>query len=283
MNGNESLLDENDGEATAPPLQPEQVVLPLESIQLQNYAARQQIPLFRVSNEKSIVKTYWLSEKKKKTYPSKKIVILDLDNTLLTTKPKWRNAIVENRKPPDALVDLLTWQGAVWLRPGAREFIKLVCEHFETYLFTASDSVYADAVVDGLLDPDRNLLLGRFYRPALTTVGGGVGTTKDIETVMHYIGKIDRKKTWLSRTVLIDDLDGNFCFHPKNGLEIFPFESPFSEQDRELKRVYDALLHMDRFADVRPFLRYKKYQMQQAKARKRHQDYAKSIKKVLFF
>lgn len=64
-------------------------------------------------------------------------------------------------------------RGTVYVRkrPGVNKFLETMAQHFEVVIFTASMSVYADAVLD-TLDP-KGFCTARLYREHCTPVYDG--------------------------------------------------------------------------------------------------------------
>jgi CTD small phosphatase-like protein 2 len=62
-------------------------------------------------------------------------------------------------------------------RPHLEMFLHHVAQMFEVVVFTASESVYAEPLLDKL-DPDRKLISRRFYRESCTFSNGTY--TKDL-------------------------------------------------------------------------------------------------------
>jgi len=62
-------------------------------------------------------------------------------------------------------------------RPHLEMFLHCVAQMFEVVIFTASESVYAEPLLDKL-DPDRKLISRRFYRESCTFSNGSY--TKDL-------------------------------------------------------------------------------------------------------
>ena len=111
------------------------------------------------------VDTNYLKEKRfsvprKKGYELKKTIIFDLDETLIhCCDPNEKfERLIEITFPNGQICDL-----GINIRPFAAECLKQASKDFEVFVFTASQSCYADVVCD-LLDPNRLYIHQRFYR-----------------------------------------------------------------------------------------------------------------------
>lgn len=222
---------------------------------LKAYATGLNIPLIYLDTSPEN-QGYWLSptRKNRSSYPSNLIVVLDLDETLLHSSFDWSAAITKTDVTPDAMLDLGTEHAAIWLRPGAKEFVKAVCERYETYLFTAGKAGYANPVVDALLDPDRSLFAGRFFQPMVTTTtnsDGSMNYYKDLNVIMELTGRKKNSKLWQKRTILIDDNRDNFIYQPGVLIEAYRISN---DKDSHLAQKAQFLNDIERVPDVRPFL-----------------------------
>ncbi|KAJ2619815.1 CTD small phosphatase-like protein 2 [Coemansia sp. RSA 1358] len=161
-------------------------------------------------------------------------LVLDLDETLVhcaLTK-------VEN---PD-LEFAVEYNGVDYkvycrLRPGYREFLEKASELFEVVVFTASQQVYADKLLN-LIDPDRRFIRHRLFRDSCVYVN--TNYVKDL-------GILGRDET---KMVLVDNCPQAFAYQQSNGI---PIESWYEDKnDRELMRLMDFLETLVGEEDVRP-------------------------------
>lgn len=72
-------------------------------------------------------------------------------------------------------------------RPYLRTFLERVAEMFEVVIFTASQSIYAEQLLD-ILDPDRKLISRRVYRESCIFSDGSY--TKDLTVLGVDLAKV---------------------------------------------------------------------------------------------
>ena len=160
---------------------------------------------------------------------------LDLDETLV-------HCTVEPIDNPD-LVFPVTFNDALYnvyvrKRPYLDYFLETVSKSFEVVVFTASQKVYADVLLDRL-DPKR-YICHRLFREACLPVQGNL--LKDL----HVLGRD------LNKTVLVDNSPHAYGFNIDNGV---PIESWFDDDaDTELLKLIGFLRRILAAEDVRPIV-----------------------------
>lgn len=124
-------------------------------------------------------------------------------------------------------------------RPFLQMFLERVAQMFEIIVFTASQSIYAEQLLD-ILDPDRKLFSGRAYRESCIFSDGSY--TKDL-TVLG----ID-----LAKVAIIDNSPQVFRLQVDNGI---PIKSWFDDpSDRALISLLPFLETLVDADDVRPII-----------------------------
>lgn len=124
----------------------------------------------------------------------------------------------------------------VKFRPYMQEFLREVSELFEVAIFTASQSCYADPLLQAM-DPDRKIMGNlRLYREHCADVDGS--KVKDLS----LLGRP------LSRVVLVDNAPVSYLFQPRNGI---PITSWFNDSnDTALRDLLPLLRKLAQSTDV---------------------------------
>ena len=169
--------------------------------------------------------------------PSGKLtVVLDLDETLVhcSTVPV---------PDPDLVMDIVVGgqptRGYVKYRPDLLDFLEFASDFFELAVFTASEQVYADRVLDSF-DASRSLIPLRYYRDSCTCSNGA--WVKDLRVLGRN----------LSRVVIADNSPAAFAFQQENGIPIRAWTS--DPNDDQLFALYNLLKRIDLAEDVRPYV-----------------------------
>ncbi|KIZ06781.1 CTD small phosphatase-like protein 2 [Monoraphidium neglectum] len=128
----------------------------------------------------------------------------------------------------------------VRMRPHMRDFLERTSELFEVVVFTASQKVYAEKLLN-ILDPHRRLVRHRIYRDSCVFVDG------------NYLKDLSGLGRDLAHTAIVDNSPQAFGFQVDNGI---PIESWYDDDaDTELLQLLPLLRKLADADDVRPLLR----------------------------
>jgi len=172
-------------------------------------------------------------------------LVLDLDETLV-------HCTVEPVDDADLVFPVvfhgMTYQVHVRLRPHLFTFLEKIRGKYEVIVFTASQKVYADELLN-LIDPEGKFIQYRMFRESCLAVEGNF--LKDL----NVLGRD------LSKCVLVDNSPHAFGYQVDNGI---PIESWFDDpNDTELLKLERFLRTLHGVKDTRTVIRktFKTYQL----------------------
>ncbi|TRM59287.1 HAD-like domain-containing protein [Schizophyllum amplum] len=174
----------------------------------------------------------------------KKLLVLDLDYTILDTKP-----LTSGSLPPEECA-----------RPGLHDFMEKVYPYYDICIWSQTSWIWLETklVELGMIGGHRNYQISFVLdKTCMFTVQSvrdnkpWEHSVKALQIIWNHFPQFNA-----SNTVHIDDLSRNFALNPSEGLKIRAFKHAASEearQDRELYKLGTYLVHVGQAADLRSF------------------------------
>ncbi len=160
--------------------------------------------------------------------PRKKLLLIDLDETLIHTK--FRNR--DNYKELDILTknskclnrtfsysdENYIYYMDVFFRPHLKNFLTDVSKFFDLAIFTAGTKLYADTIID-YIDPENKFFLFRLYREACIPIQQRL-YIKDLRIIKDYDP---------TNVILMDNSLYSFMNQPSNGMLVNSFFTNYKD------------------------------------------------------
>ncbi|EAR97348.1 NLI interacting factor-like phosphatase (macronuclear) [Tetrahymena thermophila SB210] len=169
----------------------------------------------------------------------KKTLILDLDETLIHSsqmKPK-KYDLNFNIQTSTTKEEFF-----VKFRPNVSNFLRIMANYYEVFIWTASIKEYADVIINQL-DPSGSFISYRLYRDSCRKKGD------------YYIKDLALLNRNMKDVIIIDNLSTCFNLHQENGIQIQDFTN--DETDNELEKLTPFLIFASDVNDVRDVFKWK--------------------------
>ncbi|KAI0317471.1 HAD subfamily IIID h [Amylostereum chailletii] len=165
----------------------------------------------------------------------KRLLVLDIDYTIVDTKPLTSGAL-----PPRECA-----------RPGLHEFLTAIYPHYDICIWSQTSWIWLETklVELGMVGENRDYQISFVLDkgPMFTVFSRRDGkpyqhSVKALQIIWNHFPQFNAKNT-----IHVDDLGRNFALNPKNGLKIAAFKEAHTAQaqrDRELERLTRYMLHI---------------------------------------
>jgi ubiquitin-like domain-containing CTD phosphatase 1 len=172
----------------------------------------------------------------------KKLLVLDIDYTILDTKPLTSGAL-----PP-----------AECARPRLHEFLEAIYPYYDICIWSQTSWIWLETklVELGMLGSDRDYQISFVLdKTCMFTVFTERGNTpythsvKSLQIIWNHFPQFSAKNT-----IHVDDLSRNFALNPQEGLKIHAFKNahtPEAIRDRELDKLARYMLYIAPLDDFR--------------------------------
>ena len=136
---------------------------------------------------------------------TKPAIVFDIDNTLVYVTPIAPNNL-ENTE--FFTIKIKRRKFYVQTRPYLNYFLEKISKLYNVYFFTASSQEYASQIINKIYPQVKQF--HSFFRDSCTEMYG------------YLVKDLNKIKTPLQKTLLIDDSTGSALKSPKNLVKIFP-------------------------------------------------------------
>ena len=186
----------------------------------------------------------------------RKTLVLDLDETLVhSTLDAEPDMAQDHHFEFPVEVGGNTHHVRVKQRPGMKAFLERVSQLYEVVIFTASQQVYAELLLN-IIDPNHKFIRHRVFRDSCVYFEG------------NYLKDLTVLGRDLARTIIVDNSPQAFGFQLANGIPILTWYD--DDNDAELLHLLPFLEELadDQVTDVRPHI-LEKFKLHEAVKRSR--------------
>ena len=229
-----------------------------------------QIPQKKLNNERLINKISKETEKKlaavKEQNPNKKLLVLDLDETLIHSDVDF--LLNQNKVKYDQILHFDSDEETnvplpIILRPGLHEFLSYARENFILVVYTAGYKEYADAILD-FIEKDQQYFSLRLYRHHCIFINPGLYVKNlrvfekqfSMEDVIIVDNSIYSFAAQLNNGILVnsfyDNKEDEDLFNLTNYLEIIKQEkniTEFNESNFRFKNLLEDIIAHNKLGD----------------------------------
>lgn len=158
-----------------------------------------------------------------------KLLILDIDGTLIHTEKYPHDDDVENNK-----YDFSNYEFVYYKRPHLDKFLSWCLNKFEVAIWTAASLDYASFVIENLFQDSSQL---KFIFTSLQTTNTYNAETSERRTIKN-LKKIKNKGYNLEKVIIVDDTASTFCKNYGNAIKINPYFGSDSDNELEYLMIY---------------------------------------------
>ena len=219
--------------------------------------------LFIPEKIKEIKKDLKLSNKQSLFQKNKKLLILDIDETLVHSDLDF--TLKEKVKKYDAILHFNSEEEKnipipLIIRPGLEKFLDYAVEEFDLVVFTASDQQYADAIID-YIERDKKYFKMRLYRNHCIFIEPGLyikdlrifSDVKNLEDIIILDNSLFSFANQLNNGILITsffwDMNDTFLENVKCYLEYIKNEKDIRVMNKEsfrLEEIKEDIIRNDK-------------------------------------
>ena len=188
----------------------------------------------------------------------RKLLILDLDNTLIYCRLARPNESYPNVPSPDIQIvqvpvndPFVNSPYAMYMRPGICAFLQAVAQWYDLAIYSAAVSLYGNVVVDRICDTCKVNISLRHWRDECVPIAAadGLAFTKDILMVAREWNPMIHDSELLANVVLVDDKPCSLMMFPRNGVLVTRYEG--QRDDKLLPKLQAFLQEVCMLDDVR--------------------------------